>query len=207
MLPLRRWNPLIAFLASLLMAGVAQGQNETLPRNSQFWFDYDPTWCLGNRSTLDVDAYMRFITPDPPIWQLRLYPTLEFRPMKWMDLTGGVWFIYINRFEKSDLFETRPFVGIRLKKDVWRGVRLSNYVRQEFRIRRDLETGDTLSARRLRIRLQAMIPINHQSLSEDNTWYAFADAEGFRQKAPKVNDGFNSRRRYRAGIAWRRNST
>jgi len=189
------------------MAGVAQGQNETLPRNSQFWFDYDPTWGLGKRLTLDVDAAMRFINSDPPFWQIRLYPTLEFNLLTWMDLTGGVWFVYTNRFENSDLFETRPFVGVRFKKDIWRGIRLSNYVRQEFRIRRDLETGDTLSARRLRIRLQAMIPINHQSLSGDNTWYAFADAEWFRQVNPNVNDGFNSRRRYRAGIAWRRNST
>jgi len=154
-----------------------------------------------------VDVATRFINSDPPLWQIRLYPTLEFRVLKWMDLSGGVWFIYTNRFENSDLFETRPFLGIKLKKDIWRGIRLSNYVRQEFRIRRDLDTGETLFARRLRNRLQVMIPINHKSLSEDNTWYAFADAEFFRQVNPQVNDGFNSRRRYRTGIAWRRNST
>ncbi|HEU0179621.1 MAG TPA: DUF2490 domain-containing protein [Blastocatellia bacterium] len=198
---------MIAFLASLVMASAAQGQNETLSRNNQFWFDYDPTWVLSKRWTLDVDVATRFINSDPPIWQIRLYPTLEFRLLKWMDLSGGVWFVYTNRFEKSDLFETRPFVGIKLKKDIWRGIRLSNYVRQEFRIRRDLDTGATLFARRLRDRLQVMIPINHKSLSEDNTWYAFADAEWFRQVNPEVNDGFNSRRRYRTGIAWRRNST
>jgi len=124
-----------------------------------------------------------------------------------MDLTGGVWFIYIHRFENSDIFETRPMVGIKLKKDIWRGIRLSHFVRQEFRIRRNLDTGETLTFRILRNRLQVMIPINHKSLSEDNTWYAFADAEWFRRVDPKVDDGFNSRRRYRAGIAWRRNST
>lgn len=52
-----------------------------------------------------------------------------------------------------------------------------------------------------------MIPINHRSLSQDNTWYAFIDAEWFFQKSPLVDDGFNSRRRYRVGIAWRKNST
>jgi Protein of unknown function (DUF2490) len=207
MLPLRKWNLLIAFLATLFMAVAVQGQNETLPRNSQFWFDYDPTWSLSKRWTLDVDAAMRVINSDPALWQIRLYPTLEFSLLKWMDLSGGVWFIYTNRFENSDLFETRPFVGIKFKKDVWRGVRLSHYVRQEFRIRRDLDTGGALSARRLRNRLQVMIPINHKSLSQDNTWYAFADAEWFRQVNPEVDDGFNSRRRYRTGIAWRRNST
>lgn len=198
---------MIVFLASLLMASAAQGQNETPPQNIQFWFDYDPTWGLSKRWTLDVDAAMRFINSDPPLWQIRLYPTLEFSLLKWMDLTGGVWFIYTNRFENSDLFETRPWVGIKLKKDIWRGIRLSNYLRQEFRIRSDLDTGETLSARRLRNRLHVMIPINHKSLFQDNTWHAFADAEWFRQVNPEVNDGFNSRRRYRMGIAWRRNST
>src|SRR5262245_4764483 len=159
-----RCNPLIVFLASLFMTSAAQGQNETQPRNSQFWFDYDPTWVLSKRWTLDVDAAMRFINSDPALWQIRLYPTLEFSPLKWMDLTGGVWFIYTNRFENSDLFETRPFVGIRLKKDIWRGVRLSNYLRQEFRIRTDLTTGEILTARRLRNRIQVMIPINKKSL-------------------------------------------
>jgi Protein of unknown function (DUF2490) len=207
MLPRRRWNLLIAFLASLLIASAAQGQNESLPRNSQFWFDYDPTWGLSKRWTLDVDAAIRVVNSDPALWQMRLYPTLEFSLLRWIDLSGGVWFIYTNRFENSDLFETRPFVGIKFKKDVGRGIRLSHYVRQEFRIRRDLDAGGALSARRLRNRLQVMIPINHKSLSQDNTWYAFADAEWFRQVNPEVDDGFNSRRRYRTGIGWRRNST
>src|SRR5262245_40101883 len=170
MLPLRRWNQLIVFLASLLMATAAQGQNETPPRNNQFWFDYDPTWGLSKRWTLDMDASTRFINSDPPLWQIRLYPTLEFSLLKWVDLTGGVWFIYTNRFENSDLFETRPFVGIRLKTDIWRGIRLSNYLRQEFRIRSDPTTRATSTARRLTYSIQVMIPMNKESLSEANTW-------------------------------------
>src|SRR5262245_19422920 len=203
MLSVCRWNLLIAFLASPLIASAALGQNETPPRNSQYWFDYDPTWVLSKRWTLDVDAATRFINSDPALWQIRLYPTLEFSLLKWMDLSGGVWFIYTNRFENTDLFETRPFVGIKLKKDIWRGIRLGGIHRAECRFRTDRRTGGTLTARRLRNRIQAVIPINKQSLSEDDTWYAFADAEWFWQVNPNVNDGFNSRRRYRAGIAWR----
>src|SRR5262245_2673104 len=165
-----RCNPLIVFLASLFMTSAALGQTETLPRNNQFWFEYDPTWVLSKRWTLDVDAGTRFITSDPALWQIRLYPTLEFSPLKWMDLTGGVWFIYTNRFENSDLFETRPFVGIRLNKDIWRGISLCNYVRQEFRIRSDPTTRATSTARRLTYSIQVMIPMNKESLSEANTW-------------------------------------
>jgi hypothetical protein len=188
------------------MASAALGQDRT-PRDSALWVDYDPTWPLNGRWTLDVDVVSRFINSAPSVWQIRLYPTLTFGWRKWLDLSGGVWFIYSNRFENSDRFETRPFVGIKLKKNIWRGIVLSNYLREEFRFQRDLDTDKTASARRLRNRIQAMIPINHRSLSQDNTWYSFVDTEWFLQKSPLVDDGFNSRQRYRVGIAWRKNST
>lgn len=204
MLSIRR--PLMVFFALLLVAGAARGQNEP-PQTTQFWFDYDPTWPLSKRWTLDVDTAARIISSDNPLWQIRLYPTLQFDPWKWMDLTGGVWLIYSRQSSTFDRFETRPNLGVRLKKDIWRGIRLSQYSRIEFRIQRNLDTGETTSARRLRNRAQVMIPVNHRSLSQDNTWYAFFDVEFFRQKNPDVNDGFNSRQRYRAGIGWRKDST
>ena len=207
MFTLFRWGRLFSLVATLLLASVALGQNETLPRTGQYWFDYDPTWKISERWSFDADASIRLINSDPFFYQLRLYPTMQFSPWKWMDLTGGVWFIYTNRFEGADLFETRPIIGIKVKKDIWRGIRLSNYLRMEFRIQRDLDANKTLTARRLRDRIQAMIPINHRSLSEDKTWYTFTDVEWFHQQDPEVDDGFNGRRRYRAGIAWRKNST
>jgi hypothetical protein len=206
MLSIRWLNLLIAFLALLLFTVAARGQVEP-PRTTQLWFDYDPTWLLSKRWTLDVDTATRIIISEQPLWQIRLYPTLQFSPWKWMDLTGGVWLIYSRQAATFDRFETRPLMGIRLKKDVWRGIRLSHYFRIEFRIQRNLDTGETNSARRLRNRAQVMIPVNHRSLSQDNTWYAFFDVEFFRQKEQNVNDGFNSRQRYRAGIAWRKNSS
>ncbi|MGH9753829.1 MAG: DUF2490 domain-containing protein [Blastocatellia bacterium] len=200
-----RRHLLIAFIALLLAAGAARGQDEP-PQTTQLWFDYDPTWLLSKRWTLDVDIATRAIISGQPLWQIRLQPTLQFSPWKWMDLTGGVWVIYSRQAEAFDRFETRPTVGIRHKVDIWRGVRLSNYFRVELRIQRNLDTSQTLTARRLRNRIQVMAPINHRSLSQDNTWHIFADAEFFRQRDPNVDDGFNSRQRYRAGIGWRKDS-
>jgi hypothetical protein len=197
---------LIAFIALLLMAGLARGQTETTT-TGQIWINYDPTWRLSERWTFDLDTAARSINSDQFLWQIRLHPTLEFSPLKWMDLTGGVWLIYTRQTETFDRFETRPVVGIRLKVDIWRGVRLSNYFRLEYRVQRNLDTGETQAARRLRDRIQAMIPINHRRLSDDNTWYAIVDTERFRQRDPNVDDGFNSRQRHRAGVGWRKNST
>jgi len=124
-----------------------------------------------------------------------------------MDLTGGVWLIYAKEAATFDRFETRPVGGIRLKVDIWRGVRLSDYLRGEYRVQRNLDTGDTTAARRLRNRIQAMIPINNRSLFENNTWSAIIDTEWFWQLNQNVNEGFNGRRRDRAGIGWRKDST
>jgi len=190
----------------LLMSGTARGQDDAT-KTEQIWLDYNPRWDLGKRWLLDLDNQTRIVVSDPALWQIRIQPTLEFSLRKWIDLTGGVWLIYTNRFEDSDRLETRPTVGLRLKRNIWRGVNLNNYIRGEYRIQRDLSDGETTAAGRLRNRLQALIPINRRSLSDDNTWYAVIDAEWFWQRDPVVDDGFNSQRRYRAGIAWRKNST
>ena len=205
MLHLRRPRPLITFIILFLTASVARGQNERT--TTQFWADYDPTWRLSEQWNLDIGIGTRVSNSDRFLLQLRLQPTLEYSPLKWMDLTGGVWLIYAKESVTFDRFEARPVGGIRLKVDIWRGVRLSDYLRGEYRVQRNLNTGDTRTARRLRNRIQAMIPINHRSLSENNTWFAIVDTEWFWQLNQNVNDGFNGRRRDRAGIGWRKDST
>jgi hypothetical protein len=197
---------LIALITLIFTAGAAQGQKEGTTTN-QLWADYDPTWRLSERWTLDVDAATRIINLDQFLWQIRLQPTLGFSPWKWMDLTGGLWLIYTRQSQTFDRFEARPVVGVRFKYDIWRGVRLSNYFRAEYRVQRNLDTGVTAATERLRDRIQAMIPINRRSLFENNTWFAIADTEWFGQRNQNVNDGFNSRQRNRFGIGWRKNPT
>jgi hypothetical protein len=203
---LHRPRVLIAFITILLTAGAARGQNERTTTD-QLWADYDPTWRLSERWTLDVDTATRIINLDRFLWQIRVQPTLGFSPWKWMDLTGGVWLIYTRQAETFDRFEARPVGGVRLKVDIWRGVRLNNYLRAEYRVQRNLDTGEMTAAGRLRNRIQAMIPINRRSLSENNTWFAIVDTEWFWQPNQNVNDGFNSRQRNRFGIGLRKNST
>lgn len=197
---------LFASLMVLCMTGTARGQTDTT-KTDQLWLDYNPIWQINKRWILDLDNGSRFVFSDPSLWQLRFQPTLEFSSRKWMDLTGGVWLIYTNQFDASDFFETRPTLGIRLKHDIWRGIRLSNYTRAEYRIQTNLSDRETMAAGRLRNRIQALIPINQRSLSVDNTWYVLVDSERFWQRDENVDDGFLSRQRFRAGIAWRKNST
>lgn len=205
MLIIGRSATLIAIIVLLLMSGAARGQNVTT-RNGGFWLDYDPTWPLSERWKLDVMVTVRLLDSDPFLWEARLQPTLTFSPRKWVDLTGGVWFIRGVGSDGGDFFETRPYAGIRLKSDIWRGVRLSNYFRMEKRIIRDLEADETELRRRLRDRIQAMIPINHRNLSEDDTWYALVSAEFLWEKSLTFQEGGADQQRYWAGVGWRKNS-
>ncbi len=205
-LTVRRRRPLIAIIALLFMCGAAHGQDVTT-RNAGLWLDYDPVWPLSARWTLDVAAITRLVGYDPFLWEVRLHPTLTFSPRKWVDLTGGVWLIYGSGADGGAFFETRPQAGIKFKLDIWRGVRLSNYFRVEERIIRDLETGETESRRRLRDRIQALIPINHRNLSKDDTWYALVSAEFLRERGLIFQEGGASQQRYWVGVGWRKNST
>ncbi len=187
---------------------MAFGQSEP-PRSSQFRFDYDPTWQLSRRWVFDTEFTAHFADAAPSWWEASATPNLEFSPRRWIDLTGGVALTYTNQTDSFDSFETRPYVGLRLKWDTnWRGIRLINYSRFEGRIQRNLETGETKIDRRTRSRIQAFIPINKRSLSEDQTWYAITDAEWFwTADDEQVQERFKSKERYRVGIAWRRNAT
>lgn len=195
-----------SFIFILLMTGAARGQNEGAT-SRQLWLAYEPTWKLDNRWTFILEVEPRLNSPESSSWQMRLEPTLEFSLRKWIDLTGGVWLIYSNRGdENSDQFETRPMAGVKLKREIWRGVKLSNYTRIERRLRHDFDSGDTTAVWRLRNRLQAMIPINRRSTSEDGAWSAVFDVEIFWQGDPDVDDVFNSRQRYRTGLSWKKNA-
>src|SRR5262249_4398394 len=103
---------------------------------------------------------------------------------------------------------TRPYTGVRLKWDTGRhGIRLISFTRFEGRFQTNLTTDETKIDRRLRSRIQALIPINTMSLSGDRTWYAIADAESFwTARGDGMPERFQSKQRYRAGIGWRKNS-
>ena len=195
-------------LLLLLATGVAWGQEEQL-RIKRLWLAYEPMWEFNQCWTLDLEVETRLSSPVSALSQMRLQPTLEFSLRKWIDLTGGVWLIYTH----SDIvivlnrFEERPTAGVRLKHDIWRGVRLNNYTRIEARVRQGFDPRVTIPVLRLRNRVQAMIPINHKSISEDNTWSALVDAELFWQRNLNTDDVINSRRRYRAGLSWRKNAS
>jgi hypothetical protein len=200
-----RWRACATAIVLLSLVGPVYGQ-EPQATITQLWFDYNPTWPLNERLIFDLQISSRIALTEPRFWELDTRYNLEFSPKKWVDLTGGLRLIYADQSASSDTFEVRPHVGLRLNWTTWRGVKLSNYSRVEFRIRFEPGSADAQTSDRLRDRVQALIPINKQDLSENGVWYAIADAEWFWISDQESQERFHSQRRYRVGVGWKKSA-
>jgi hypothetical protein len=199
---------LLCIPALLLLTSNAQAQSSDTT-TQQFWFDYNPTFQLTKNWAFDAEAAFHIAPNVAEPWrEFSFTPNIEYSHRKWIDFTGGLALTRTHQTDSFGSFETKPYVGVRLKWTTrWRGIRIINYARWEFRFQKDLDTDETSSDRRFRNRVQMLIPLNTRSLSEDNTFYLILDGEAFRTAGKDdVEERFKSRERYRAGLAWRRDS-
>ena len=175
--PALRIRPIMpaAIFIVLTMACITRAQSQKQV-TSELWFEVDPTWNLNKRWVIDVDVVQHFARADPRWWETGATPNLEFSLRKWIAFEGGLGFIYTSQGDKINTFETRPYLGVKLKLQTWRGIKMSLYSRYEARFQTDLDTGHTAFAPRSRNRLQVMIPMNNRSLSDNGTFYVVLDA-------------------------------
>ena len=169
------------------MAWVTQAQKSSGP-TPELGLDVDPTWNLNKRWVLDVDFTQRFARADPRWWETGATPNLEFSLRKWIAFEGGLGLIYTSQGDELNTLEARPYLGVKLKLQVLRVIKLSAYSRYESRFQTDLDTGDTAFAPRSRNRFQVVIPINNRSVSGNGTFYILLDAEGFFTRSDDLKD-------------------
>src|SRR5215471_2184785 len=98
----------------LLITTSASGQS-TQSNSTQFWFDYDPTFKLSNKFSLDAEtAFHTAPTVDQPWYEFRFVPNVEYSLRKWIDLTGGLDFTRTHQTDSFGSYEIKPYVGVRL---------------------------------------------------------------------------------------------
>jgi hypothetical protein len=191
----------IAF--TLLLLTVTAGGQQSTPTTQQTWVDYNPTWRLEERLVFDNQITLRHAWTSPTFWEFRSRPQFTYTPRKWLDLTGAAQLIVADQNTAVDTVEIRPTIGVRFKHTFWRGIELNNFGRLEFRLQYDLDNRMWKSDRRYRNRTQAQIPINKTNLSAVGGYYAIIDAEWFWNANNRIEERFNDRRRYRAGVGWK----
>jgi hypothetical protein len=159
---------------------------------------------------------------DEPGWRnLDVTPNVEYSPTGWLDLVGEATIGYTRQTDDVDSVELSPRVGVRIHL-------LSRYTdavirRRELSPKRRLVVRDLLrvesrnliyggagsgsdSSVRFRNRLEFLVPLNKQKLTEDGAAYLLADWEWF-IPLNEPEERFANRQRIRTGLGYRRNSS
>jgi hypothetical protein len=201
----------------LLFASPSHGQP-----NDQLWGTITFNWLQSDRLSYELELEPKVLIDAPegaPGWaSLDVTPTVEYALRRWLDLVGELATGYTSQTDDTGSFELSPRVGVRIRLptvDVptgpFRRERLPKYrivVRDLVRVeaRNHFYTDDTGndSTIRFRNRLELLVPLNRQRVTDDGAYYLLSDWEWF-IPLDDPQERFANRQRVRAGIGYRRN--
>jgi len=185
-----------------LMAGRTARAQHTGP-DRQFWADFVPSWRVGAHATNELELSFRTAWQGAAPTQYWATNTFEWNARPWLGL-DAIGAVVESRGPTPALgyFEMRAAAGVRL---TWRGTRLraSEFMKAEHRMLRPLG-GGAVSIERLRHREQALLALNHASLSTPRTAFLIADAEWFLVHGDH-GGWLSNQLRARAGLGYRWN--
>jgi len=144
-------------------------------------------------------------------------PLIEYYPNRWIDLTAEIVIGYTKQTNDINSVELSPRLGIRF--NIFGNIRqhipayeylqlnrfnLSTLFRYEYRnIFFNNNTSEHQS--RYRVRVETKTAFNHEDISYDDTYYLFADIEGYFNFGKEVEEVFSNKARLRLGPGYRYN--
>ena len=190
----------------------------------QLWGNLTLDWAKSDRLVYELDFEPKVLlerSEDEPGWRnLDVTPNVEYSLNGWLDLVGEATIGYTRQTDDVNSTELSPRVGVRFHL-------LSRYTdavirRRELSPRRRLVVRDLLrvesrnlvysgagsgsdSSVRFRNRLEFLVPLNRQKLTEDGAAYLLADWEWF-VPLNEPEERFANRQRIRTGLGYRRSS-
>jgi len=142
-------------------------------------------------------------------------PLVEYFPNKWIDLTAEVVLGYTKQNNDVKSFEVSPRLGIRIhifgnikqylpeyKYISFDRFNLSTLFRYEYRSLW-FNDKDSEHQSRLRARIETKTAFNHENLNYNNTYYLFADVEGYFNLGDDIEEVFSNKARGRLGPGYR----
>jgi hypothetical protein len=206
---------IVGTILGLLAAGDAQGQD------LQLWSNLTLKRIRSHRLSYQVEVEPKVLVAadgdQPGWWTLDVIPNAEYVLKPWLDLVGEVQTGYTAQTDDLNSFELSPRGGVRLhllSRDVRRVVDprelppkrrfvITDLARVEFRnlfYNQDLSTDSSV---RFRNRLEFLVSLNKDRLTEDGARYLRADWEWF-IPVDDVTERFANKQRVRMGIGYRR---
>ena len=210
---------LILALAALALPSSAFAQT-----NLQLWGNFTLNWLKSDRLSYELDFEPKVLlvaTGDDPAWHsLDVTPNVEYAWKRWLDVIGELATGTTRQSDDVNTFELTPRAGARfhlLSRDVprvgprlrerppWHRIVIRDLVRIEGRNLFYFGAGSgSDSTVRFRNRLEFLVPLNKERLTDDGARYLLADWEWF-IPLDDPDERFASRQRVRAGLGWRRN--
>ena len=213
----RRILPLVVLLM-VVSPGGAEAQN------LQGWFNAIINWEKSERLVYELDFEPKGLlvaSEGEADWRnLDITPNVEFSPNGWLDLIGETVTGYTRQTDDVNSFEVSPRVGVRfhfLSRGVPTAVRskerpparrivIRDLVRVEFRNLFYTGEGEgTDSTVRFRNRIEFLVPLNREKMSQDGARYLMADWEVY-IPLNDVEERFANKQRIRAGMGYRRSA-
>jgi hypothetical protein len=190
----------------------------------QLWGNVTLDWMKSERLVYELDFEPKVLldgSEDEPGWHnLDVTPNVEYSPNGWLDLVGESTVGYTKQTDDVNSVELSPRVGVRLH--LWSRYTDALIRKHELSPRRRLVVRDLLrvesrnliysgagsgsdSSVRFRNRLEFLVPLNKQRLTQDGAAYVLADWEWF-VPLNEPEERFANRQRIRTGLGYRRSS-
>ena len=206
----------VALIAMLLAhPAVVHAQATT-----QLWGNLTFDWVKSDRLVYELDFEPKALLDkpegDPGWWNLDVTPNVEYSVRRWLDLVGETTIGHTQQTDDVDSTEVTPRFGVRFhlfsramrfhpleqaprRRIVWRDlVRVES--RNFFYSGGDVASESTV---RFRNRLEFLMPLNKERITDDGARYLLADWEWF-IPLDDPEERFANRQRIRAGLGYRR---
>jgi hypothetical protein len=201
-----------ALLVGLLGGGSPLAAQTTV--YNQLWLDYNPQIALG--AGHDLSGQIGWRTPldegEWSRWVLRAHVSERDGGFDW---SAGAGMFYTRAEQAADLYEIRPFQGLRTKWPDGRFFRLDHYLRVEERLQWTSAGSGTDFSVRLRYRLQTEWAVS--GFRDEASWRLILNAEAFGTMSSDrtpfgessrlgvgIERGFPSAVRVRLDVIWQR---
>jgi hypothetical protein len=221
----RECRPTLRRCAVLAVSCLLIGPTAVLAQTDlQLWGNVTLDWMKSDRLVYELDFEPKVLlgrSEGEPAWRnLDVTPNVEFSPNGWFDLVGEATIGYTKQTDDVNSTEVSPRVGVRLH--LFSRYADSIIQRRELSPKRRLVVRDLLrvesrnliysgaesgsdSSVRFRNRLEFLLPLNKQNLTDDGVAYTLADWEWF-VPLNEPEERFANRQRIRTGLGYRRSS-
>jgi Protein of unknown function (DUF2490) len=211
----RAWRALV--VSGLVLSSARSGAAQT---NLQLWGNITLDWVTSNRLAYELDVEPKVLLSKPdgdPDWRnLDVTPNVEWSPKPWIDLVLDTTVGRTTQTDDVDTVEVTPRVGARFhlfsraqryhprERAPARRYVVRDLVR--FEARNFYYSGgdvDYSYGSRFRNRLEFLVPLNKERLTDDGARYLLTDWEWFIPLSDQ-DERFANKQRIRAGLGYRR---